>query len=405
MERGPAHFLKRCAVVIASFAAIAGIFNILMDPYLLFNAPRQAGLNARKPASEDQQYFIKAYEVLREKPRTVILGSSNVALGFDAQSSAWPVEDRPVYNLGLANSTTLIAFRYLQHVIAQQDVRLVVLALEFRDFLRSSRKASRPNYEARLTVSRDGSPTRGLDHQRLYDTLFATLSLDASLDSIDTLTGNFSGDSSDVVDGSWDYRFYRHLTQELGSYPLMVLGDYDYSFYYHDARPDPQVMDTVRDILQLCRQKGTDIIVVLDPSHADELELFDHAGKWEALEAWKRGLTALVAQSIEGNNHRVELWDFYGYDPYSTEPIPLRHTALQWFWTPSHYTHALSDIMLRRIFGTGTTPDYGAELTPQSIDDRLQQVRAAQQRYRSLQDQDVNRMQTIYGLATTAQSD
>ena len=403
MDKGPGHFLKQCAIAIVGFAIVVAIFNVLIDPYLLFNSPREGGLNARKPASDDQQYFIKAYEVLREKPRTLILGSSNVALGFDAQSMVWPVEDRPVYNLGLANSTVLVAYRYLQHVTALQDVRLVVLALGFREFLNSSHTSNGPEYESRLAVTRDGTRTPGLGHQQINDWLFATFSLDASLDSIDTLSGNISGGASDIIDGSWDYRFYRHLTQELGSYPLMVLGDYDYSFKFHDARFDPRVMETVQDILRLCRKKGIDVIVVLDPSHADDLELLDREGQWEALEAWKRQLTTLASQFGEGNPHKIELWDFYGYDQYSTEPLSDSPVALQWFWTPSHYTHALCDIMLRRIF-TNDMSDYGARLTPQSIETRLKQVENAQQQYRARQKQDASRIWTIYSLATTAQT-
>jgi hypothetical protein len=288
-------------------------------------------------------------------------------------------------------------------VTALQDVRLVVLALGFREFLNSSHTSNGPEYESRLAVTLDGTRTPGLGHQRINDWLFATFSLDASLDSIDTLSGNISGGASDIIDGSWDYRFYRHLTQELGSYPLMVLGDYDYSFKFHDARFDPRVMGTVQDILRLCRQKGIDVIVVLDPSHADDLELLDREGQWEALEAWKRQLTTLVTRFGEGNPHKMELWDFYGYDQYSTESLPDSPVALRWFWTPSHYTHALCDIMLRRIF-TNDMSDYGARLTPHSIETRLKQVKDAQRQYRARQRQDASRIRTIYSLATTTQA-
>lgn len=400
MNIGPGPFLKYCATAVVAFSILVAAFNRAMDPYLLFHTPREAGLNARKPASDEQQYLIKAYEVLRQRPRTLILGSSNIALGLTAQSSVWPEERRPVYNLGLTNSSTSIAYRYLQHVTAQQHVGMVVLGLEFRDFLASSRKSNAKNYESRLYVDRDGIKNRDADHQRLYDLLFATLSLDASEDSINTLAGNVAKDSSDIVDGDWTYRLYRHLTSKLGSYPLMILGDYDYSYYYHDAEPDPHVMEDVRKLLQLCHDQMIDVVVVLDPSHADELELFDLAGKWRQLESWKRDLTALVAQYAHDSLNRMELWDFYEYGRYSTESIPTDRISLRWFWTLSHYRSAVGDIMLRRVFGSDEE-DFGQKLTPQNIESRLAKVRLQQQRYRLLQPQDAERIRVIYQLATS----
>lgn len=401
MEMEPGKFLRTCGLIALGIFAVTALFNYAMDPYLIFGIPRTAGLNARKPAVESQQFLIKAYDVLRAYPTTVILGSSSVGQGIDPESSAWPPELRPVYNLGIANTTPIESYRYLQHVTARAHVRVVVLGLEFRDLLAPS-DTEKQDYESRLVVKRDGSRNTSLVHQYLHDVVHSTMSLDASVDSFYTLSGNLSGDSSDIIQGGWDYRPYRFATSGLGSFPLMVLNDFSYSYTYPQAKVDLTSLTDVRNILNLCQRRGIRVILILDPTHADELEILDRAGKWPAIEEWKRKLTTLAAQ-YSRSGEPVELWDFNGYDDYSTEPVYRRRTALHWFLNPAHYTHPLGDIMLRQIF-SGTDTAFGARLTPKTVEARLRQVRDQQLHYRELQQSDIDRVSKIYELAARTHS-
>lgn len=158
----------------------------------------------------------------------------------------------------------------------------------------------------------------------------------------------------------------------------------------------------VRTILDVCQEQHIAAKLVLDPSHADELEIFDLAGKWAALEEWKRELTALVAD-YANRGVQVELWDFYGYDIYSTESVPEGRRALHWFLNPPHYTHPLGDIMLRRMFGGGDS-SFGVRLLPENIEAHLQDVRVAQARYRKFQPKDAERVREIYERALALHS-
>ena len=97
----------------------------------------------------------------------------------------------------------------------------------------------------------------------------------------------------------------------------------------------------------------------------------------------------------------IELWDFYGYDAYSTEPVPAGGRALRWFIDPDHYTHVLGDIVLRRIF-EGTDGSFGVRLTPENIEDHLKQVRGTQASYRTTQHADAERVRDIHTLATSS---
>lgn len=392
----PGRFLRNCLIAIVSLSAAMAVLNYVMDPYLIFGTPRDVGFNARKPAMESQLYLIKTYDVLRAHPRTVLLGSSSIGVGLDPESRVWPEQLRPVYNLGLPSGTALTAYRYLQHLTAEDSPQWVVLGLDFRDILPLDKT---PEYDSHLTVKLDGSRNAALARQHFYDLLRASLSLDTSIDSINSLSGNLAGNSSDIQQGGLDYRTYRDLTSELGSLPLVVFSDFNLSSRYARAKVDMTPLEHVRAILNLCRERHIETILVLNPSHVDEQEIFELEGKWPALENWKRKITQLVAEYAHNGMH-IELWDFYGYDAYSTEPVPAGGRALHWFINPEHYTHALGDRVLRRIFG-GTDESFGVRLTPENIEAHLKEVRSTQASYRAAQRTDAERVRNIYTLATS----
>lgn len=397
----PKHFLRNCVLVIITVSSMLILFNILMDPYLIFGVRRVIGFNARKPAVENQLFLMKAYDVLRVYPSTLILGSSSVGIGINSESPVWPDEMRPVYNLGVPDGRPLESYRFLQHAMIRHHPKMIVLGLGFRDFVPLS-VTTRPEYDSRLLVTQEGTRNTTLGRQHVYDLLRATLSFDTSVDGVDALLGNLVGDSSDIDQGGWDFRPFRHRTFQVGSYPLIVLNDIGSSSLYADAKVDMSALRQVRAILDICREQQIKAIVVLDPSYVDELEIFDLAGKWPALEEWKRELTALAAD-YANRGTGVELWDFYGYDVYSTEPLPEGRGALRWFFNPAHYTHALGDIVLRRMF-TGAESSFGVRLLPENIESHLQDVRDAQALYRESQHKDAQRIREIYGQATALHS-
>ena len=377
------------------FTPLICLLNIVVDPYLLFGRPRTAEFNARKPAIAEQEHLIKAYDVLRFEPETLLLGSSSIAMGLDARSSAWPLSARPVYNLGLPGEGVFAVRRYLQHVEARERLHTVILGLNFRDFLQL-RGQHELLFESRLAVTRSGSPNPDASRQRLYDIAYASLSLDAILESINTLRGNISSDSPDTVSGNVEPYWHRTEISRGGAYQFVVLGDLYYSRIYRVSGMDAGVWDDVRQIFDLCQSRGIHLIVILEPVLVDELEVADIAGRWSAVEDWKRELTRMAfAYGNPPTSSHVELWDFLGYDSYSTESVPYSKSAMRWFLTPSHYTRALGDLMVKRITGSGDD-SFGARLTPENIESHLSEVRQERDLYRVRQQSDAARVRRLY---------
>src|SRR5581483_8624173 len=182
-------FLSTWAVTCGAIVALVGIFNVIVDPY------RMLGWNSLKSAAEDDR-LLKAYDVVRAAPKTVLIGGSRVELGIDAGYSAWPTRLRPVYNLGMAGASEDLRFRYLQHVLAGRPIELLVMGLDFDGFLDFSNEVVpiEPAVESRLTVNSDGSTNPEKQRAFLRD-LLRSLSLVELGDSVATVLANFTNDS------------------------------------------------------------------------------------------------------------------------------------------------------------------------------------------------------------------
>lgn len=402
MNKQSKRFLRTWVLACIVLVAVVAIFDVIMDPYLLFGTPRLTGFNARKPAVDTQERLMKAYDVLRATPNTLILGSSIVDLGLDAQDPAWPAHDGPVYNLALAGGGPYTSYRYLQHVMSKRHLALVVLGLDFQFFLAVADPIPvTPDFESRLAVTSDGSTNAAQSWQHIRDLFQATLSLDALTDSVATLGANLNGESSDLVaGGNLDYVILRRLTAAAGSYPDVAMEDLLTIRRFGGKQINQPVMADVRAILDLCESHGARVILFINPVHAEQFEILHLLGYWQAYEGWKRELVALTAKypSADGRS-RIPLWDFSGYDPYSTETVPMDRHVMHWFWNHAHYTRSLGNAIVRRIFGAGDA-HFGVQLSPESLEPHLTAIREQQRLYREHHPADVRRVRDLYDSVT-----
>jgi hypothetical protein len=399
-----------CVVLLAGVAAV----NAFVDPYLLFNMPRLKGFNQRKPGVETHERMMKAYEVLRAAPNGLILGTSRVAIGLDTAHASWPARARPVYNLGLAGADPYTSYRYLQHVLSQREATVVVLGLDFEYFLTGKKRdPSAPmGFEAYLNVDRDGQASPMRSWQTLRDWTEGTLSLEALGDSITTVTSTIRGQTLDVSpSGNLSEAGFRRETEEIGSGPLFAqrnrynIRTYRGRVFSQDGagQADAPALADLRAIVALCRARAIQLELFIQPMHADLLETLDLLGVWPAYETWKREMVAVSHGPARSAGAAVaRLWDFSDYDRFSTESLPAdgdRRTHLQWFWEPTHYTKALGDIILTRIFG-GRDTGYGVALTAETVDARLAEIREHRRIYRERHPEAVRRVRAVYDSAS-----
>ena len=408
MTADAGHFSRSWLVICLLIGVVVASANVVIDPYLVFKMPRVNGFNDKKPSIETKERLIKAYEVIRAAPNGLILGTSRVALGLDAEHPSWPAKARPVYNLGLAGADLFTSYRYLQHVLAHRVVTTVVLGLDFEYFLIKKRDLSAPlEFESYLSVDRDGRPDPSRRWYHLRDLAEASFSLEALGDSIATVRASRRREALDVTPaGNMSEAGFRQETAELGPAPLFEQRNLHNMRTYRGrtfARSSPGEADApalvaLRAIVDLCRARGIQLELFAQPMHADLLETLDLLGAWASYESWKRELVEIGRGQARGDGPGVRVWDFGGYDQFSTEPLPEisdGRTPLRWFWEPSHYSKALGDIILTRIFG-GADRGYGVVLTPDTIEARLADVRERRRTYRERHPEDARRLRSLY---------
>ena len=392
MRNGIPKLLRLAILVGLGFAMTLSAFNALMDPYLNLGMPRIPGLNARKPVAIRHEALAKGHDVIRARPRTLVLGSSPNDEGFDADDKAWPSDTRPVYNLAFAGGNTYMSYRLLQHALYHGPVKLVILGLN-PDFFLTSVLASPPKvpeFERRLAVQVDGIRNAEEGRQSARDYISTIFSLNTLPDSFSTLIGNLTGDSLNMVSGRLELDSERAVLW--GTYRAFTLENLvdARALRGRDRSQYEMAMRSVKGILDVCRKNGCEVILIINPLHADKLEVLDRLGYWGAFENWKRDLLSLTFRDLNEPGNRFPLWDFASYDAYSTESVPADGRSMRWYTDCVHYNTALGSLIIGRVFGAGDSA-FGELLSRSNLESRLKSIRQAQLEYRTRQPADAQR--------------
>jgi hypothetical protein len=396
--------------LVATLAAVA-IFDALVDPYDVIGSTRTEGFNLLKSEADAHTRLTKPYQIERVRPGAVILGTSRAQVGLDPENRVWPEAVRPVYNFGTPGANLPTLYRELQDAGSLGSVKLAVITLDFENFLSADTKPDlTPEEDQRMLVTADGKPNTAWPPRRARDIFFATLTLGALEDSVATIIDQHKKYVPDVTpEGRWTEAAFEEAVSADGYYELFRQKEANY------AQRNAQIaskladqpnavagIDVVRHMLDYCHAHGIRPLLIIPPYHADLLEIFDKAGLWAPFEDWKRDLVRLSEQ-YSRSGIPVPLWDFSGYDRYSTETVPAkgdRRAVVNWFWEAGHFKRALGDLMLQRIF-TGMPPDLGVELAPDTIDRQIEKTRVARDDYRATHNPQVAWVSEIYHHASS----
>ena len=282
---------------------------------------------------------------------------------------------RPAFNYGIPGTAIADSVANLHRAIAAGPVRRALVLVEMTDFMAPNENEDTPS---------PGPAGVTALWRRVSDILLATLSLDAVTAGAKTIAAQHGHDAVDMSP---------HGATGDGGFRGAVADDgYDAVFLQKDAsnaafltrlrtalaaRPLAGFanLGRVSDIIALCRKHGIKLDLAIAPFHADNLEAIERAGLWPRYQRAKVALTDRVA-AAGGND--VRLWDFNGYDVYSTEPVPGpsdRQGETHWFWEPNHFKRGLGDLMMSVIYRGAS--GYGVRLTPANVGERLAEQSAA----------------------------
>lgn len=384
----PLSFFAWSGSTALGLACVAIFMGVAIDPYRMYGTPTVPGWTALKPRIYQQAGIAKTYQLERVGPRTLLLGNSRVEVGFDPESPRWPGEAHPVFNAALAGAGLRTSLYMLSDAVATRRPKTVILGLDFLDFLQEADNgALRPPSvgpdERRLLVDRDGKPNPDRPLQIWRDRIATTLTIDAVLDGLATLVDQDPETSETMTPLGFDpLNEYRLFAERQGYHDLFAQKNSIYKRQYqHYPAPDfvePSRYASFRYLLSIIAiAAGQDIrlILFIHPYHADYLDMLHEVGLWGSFENWKRALAKVTQSEIGGTPMSVQLFDFSGYNQFSTEPVPLpgdRHTAMRWYWEAGHYKPALGDEMLKTMLsGAGR---FGVALTSTNVEHVLSEI-------------------------------
>lgn len=400
------------SAIILLCAVIA--FNIVVDPYGMYRLVTIEGFNQHKPAVYNRVRLMKAYDVRRIKPRSIILGTSRTHLGLRPSHPAWRPDDQPVYNLAFDGAMTKEMFHYLRHAHAVQPLKQVVLGLD--TYHATTAPAShRSGFDEQLLLD-DDTPPNWIEV--LLADLKLLISFDTLLESIHTVGAQqHANDAWFAPDGQRLGEIFFHQPWEAyqtegprAYFDKIDTLDVRYKLEWRipteptskpNRKPVPESqaetlssLDYIQRIIAFCRDNNISLRIFFTPSHAHQMELSAATGGWSSVERGKRALVRLLSEDAAAHpgQEPFVLHDFSAYSSVTTEPLPPRGSrkAMNHYWDSSHFKANVGDLVLNRLFGVGAAPtDFGIRLTPDNIDQALADIRAQQNKYRATHSESV----------------
>ncbi|MGR9106081.1 MAG: hypothetical protein ACU843_04030 [Gammaproteobacteria bacterium] len=390
-------YLKTIAVGCTLLIIAVVIFNYLVDPYSIYNSPRWEGVNANKPVLFRHLRLTKAHSVALARPDALLIGSSRTEHGLDPEHPAL----RPLYNtynLALNGATIYENLRYFQHANAVRPLKKVVLGIDFFQF--NAYRPSRPDFdEARLSSDAFGDTRKVSPTTDLLSTL---ASIDAFIDSFKTLSQQSNRNNVILPRGQVKQPDEESITLRSGAlHSAALFSELNYIVHLYFPRPYKRfdfisddglvnTFDYFRRILEDSHRKNIDLTILISPAHARQWELVAAAGLWDKWEMWKREVVRVNEEVARWYRREpFPLWDFSGYNTYTTETVPKRgdrKTTMKWYWESSHYRQALGDLVLDRVLGYSDpdreiADDFGVPLSGANVEEQLRLVREGHRQY------------------------
>ncbi|MET3133202.1 hypothetical protein AAKU55_003487 [Oxalobacteraceae bacterium GrIS 1.11] len=356
-----------------ALGAVASL-NYIVDPYLThqWNSPL---LQRLRPTREKLIAWGKTYAVARLKPTVVYVGNSRTELGLPTRMPVFG--DKVVFNSALSGASVGDAIRLVAHAAHMNRLDTVVWGVDAPSF---SLIKGTSELEPELT---DGAPF--FFFRRALLNVKRGLTVDMTRDTVRLLRGNFGAvcHSSLVFYGQRDDACISDRIAGWGGTKDAIAPRLQE--FNDGVGPTSAAMSAFDASIGALCQARTQVRLYINPTHALTLDALYWSGKWPAMEAWQRQLTA-AAERRRASGCDVRLYDFSGYNSITSEAIPqvsLRREMVN-YWEASHYRSTVGHLILNRIFGgpgRQAPDDFGVELANAMLPEHLGQMRAQRDLY------------------------
>ncbi len=331
-----------------------GVFNIIVDPYDVFNTPNFLGINHSKPRKDNSDRLFKAIDIIRIKPISILIGSSRTKRALDPNHPALK-NKQPTYNLALNSINYYELRRYVEDAVAnQKKLNLVIVGLDFFMFRKSN--------ENEVIFSEQRLEKRHISLKDLIDVIF---SLDVLLASKETII-----DSKKTMPDMLRYGDQNGFMPKLNPDREAIQSRFEkYINVYHKSYTEQyqlstQFLDELKKVVDLCQENQIKLVLFISPAHATQWEAIRSSGKWSIFEEWKRKIVKITP-----------VFDFSGYNSITTETI---HNQMENYTDNSYYTPKVGNLVLDRILSykeKDVPRDFGILINPENLESHLVKIR------------------------------
>ena len=352
-------FFRRFSIwlLVGLFGALAlvGVFNRIVDPFWYFRDVSIDGFNAVKTKFRRFERHVKPAIVAREKPDAIVLGSSFAEIGLDPRNPAFTEHGRlKGYNFGIAGAFWDMTRCYLEFALRNAEPKRIVIGIPLSDL---------PAVDCTERIATMGDPGMG-------PLLFSARALRASVQTVleqrkqrpsHTREGLYSyARGAGAAQRSFSEMFAARLRPL--SCDLRKLGSTTTPVAPHASPKRPLDLAGLRQLVRTAVERGIELRLVVYPQHVYNLELDALCGsgldRWDALEQ----MAGAIAQA-GGGSDLVQLWEFFGYNEITGEPVS---PDMKYWQDPQHFNVEVGDMMLAEMFGEppGGRPRIGRRVLP-----------------------------------------
>lgn len=393
------NFILSIILIAVVFLSMTAGFNAAVDPFHMFNLFDVAGLNRYKPSVYKRTRVLKAYEIRRRKPDSVLLGSSRCHLAFSPDNRDWKMHSANPYNLAFDGATTKEMYYYLLHAHSVSPLRLVLAGLDVYHPTEAPGSV-RPDYDPSIL----GKGPRWVSRGRF---LLADLKILSSFDTLVNSIATLRGQHSD--EGLWFASNGQRLGEVFFRRPFENFVKFGPRYYFDEINklevqfklewripvkadkvypPKEDKKDSVssfgyiRKMVEFCRQENIRLVLFITPSHATQMELSKILGEWQMIEDGKRALVNYLSEDAVRHPGKaaVALFDFSGYSIYTTEALPAQGSRqeMRYYWDSSHFKECVGDKVLARILSgpqaKGAPEEFGVLLDARNFNAAMDKI-------------------------------
>jgi hypothetical protein len=364
---------------LAMLMVFSGI-NLILDPYSIYSDKP----NYSKNAVGTHLRLLKSVAIRKQQADILLFGDSQVEHGINPKSLE-KITNQSVFNASFSSMQIYELRKYLEVSLHYNKPKYIIVGLQMYDFV------------GKLKYTDD------YDEQYLdlnYSPYEKILSIDMLKDSIKEVKSLLKKNNPVARD---ENGLCRDFSEE-GCRARFLANEKHYifdnapklnSFNYHDGM---STFDEYVKIIHICHDNNITLLLFVSPSHARQWEATAVGNGWDTFESWKKQLVILNEKIAKEKNAKpFMIWDFSGYHELTSEAVPDKSdkkTKMKYYYESSHYTPALGNIVLDRMFdgnfsGGQNYPDFGVKLTSKNIESHLTKIRNDRIKWQATHPKDV----------------